>query len=554
MRQGGNQARLMTDLTTDKLHILNAFAQNLINLTSREELIGYVVEDVVAQLGFVDCAIFLYDEERGLLCQEAAFGQKKSMLEAAGGRVEIQLGQGISGAVAQAKKAEIIGDTRRDKRYVLDLVDMRSEIAVPVLFEGTLLGVIDCEHPDVDYYTSDHLEILTTVASMLAARLAQWRVHDSLVKQTAAVEESEAIYRSLFERSDDAMMLMSDNRFILCNKAAARVFNYDGPEEMQQVHPSDVSPEFQPCGSPSFEKAEAMMRAAMEIGYTRFEWMHQRRTGEVFPVEVTLTRVPYKGQMGLYAICRDITEAKGNKMALQRALAQAEQANKAKSSFLANMSHELRTPLNAIIGMSEVMEGEMFGPLGAPRYNEYARDIMKSGHFLLNMINDILDLSAIDAGQRHLKLDRLDFWDLVSDCLSMVRPQAKRRGVKIKTEISTSLITLRGDDRGMRQILINLLSNAVKFNDEGGCVTLAAERQDGGVLIRIIDTGCGIPKDRLETITNRFDRGAVDPRNAVEGTGLGLAIVENLVTLHSGRLTLDSKVGEGTTAGVWLPD
>jgi len=200
------------------------------------------------------------------------------------------------------------------------------------------------------------------------------------------------------------------------------------------------------------------------------------------------------------------------------------------------------------------MEGEMFGPLGAPRYNEYARDIMKSGHFLLNMINDILDLSAIDAGQRHLKLDRLDFWDLVSDCLSMVRPQAKQQGVKIKTEISTSLITLRGDDRGMRQILINLLSNAVKFNEQGGSVTLAAERKDSGVLIKVIDTGCGIPQDRLETITNRFDRGAVDPRNAVEGTGLGLAIVDNLVGLHGGRLTLESNVGEGTTASVWLPD
>lgn len=544
---------LSQDFTEQQLRIINDFARDLIRLSSSDDLIWYVVEEIVGQLGFVDCVIYLYDRKRNLLVQKAAFGAKRSIDGGVSDALELPMGKGITGFVAESLSPVIIQDTREDPRYVLDLRNMRSEITVPIMLEGTLYGVIDSEHPSVGFYNESHLSFLNTIATMLASRLAQWEAMEQLNESTSRLSESEDKYRQLFERSDDAMMLLTENQFELVNPAAARVFRYDSSREMEQVHPSNVSPEFQPCGRTSFEKAEDMMRIAMEVGYNRFEWMHKKKDGEIFPVEVTLTRVPYEGDTALYAICRDITAAKADQEALRFARDKAEQANAAKSSFLANMSHELRTPLNAIIGMSEVMDKKMFGPLGDDRYEIYAGDIFRSGTFLLNMINDILDLSAIDADEMVLEKITMDSAEAVKDCRAMVRAIALKRDIDIKTKIADGADTLWADDRAFRQILINLLSNAVKFSARGSTVDLVVDCDKNSTLLIVSDHGQGIPEHKLQTITKRFDRGGVAPHDAVEGTGLGLSIVESLVKLHDGELYIESEEGAGTTVTVALP-
>lgn len=530
----------------EQLKVLNKFARDLMQLSSAEELIWYVVEEVVGQQGFVDCVIYLHDPDRNTLVQKAAYGEKNSGNQSVQDTIELAMGQGITGHVALSREAEVIQDTRQDARYVQDLRNMRSELAVPILYEDRLFGVIDCEHPDVGYFQQGHLDFLTTVASMLSVRLAQWKAHEQL-------SESEEKYRQLFERSEDAMMILTENRFELCNQGAATMFNYGSPDEMAQAHPSEVSPEFQPCGKTSFEKAEQMIGIALERGYHRFEWMHMKKGGEVFPVEVTLTRVPYQGIAALYAICRDITEAKADQQALRQALSEAEAANKAKSAFLANMSHELRTPLNAIIGMSEIMKDRVFGPIGIPKYEEYAGDIYRSGNFLLQMINDILDLSAIDANEQALVKAHLDICEIVSDCTVMVSAQAKKKEIDIRTDLSHAPVTVWAESRGLRQILINLLSNAVKFGHPRGSVWLQVTSEKAGVCFAVQDDGRGIPADKMKTITRRFDRGQINPTDAIEGTGLGLAIVEQLIAQHDGTLDIASRQGEGTTVTVTLP-
>lgn len=536
----------MLDQPKEQLQILNKFARDLMRLSSVHDLIWYVVEEVVGQQGFVDCVIYLHDQKRNKLVQAAAYGDKKGPDHSITEKIELEMGQGITGFVAQSKKPERIIDTAEDPRYVEDLRNMRSELTVPILYGDHLYGVIDCEHHEVGYFTQDHEDLLTTIASMLAVRIAEWKTHEQLA-------ESEEKYRQLFEQSEDAMMLLTQNKFELCNKGAANMFEYESPEEMQRAHPSEVSPEYQPCGMTSFDKAEKMMRIALDTGYHRFEWMHQKKNGDVFPVEVTLTRVPYEGQIALYAICRDITEAKENQAALKNALMEAEAANRAKSSFLANMSHELRTPLNAVIGMSEIMKDHVFGPLGSPKYDEYASDIYRSGTFLLQLINDILDLSAIDAKERTVHKSHLDVAEIISDCTVMVSSLADKKNIEIHTELDKAPDTVWADSRALRQILINLISNAVKFGYEGGDVWLRASETKDAVSFTVRDNGRGIPEDRLDTITHRFDRGHLSPTDAIEGTGLGLAIVKQFVELHGGTLTVESVLNEGTTVALTLP-
>jgi len=544
---------LTSDFTERQLQIINDFAKDLIRLSSRDDLIWYVVEEVVGQLGFVDCVVYLYDEDRDILVQKAAYGAKRSVDGGVEGAIELPIGKGITGTVAQTQEAIIIEDTTTDPRYVLDLASMQSEITVPIALQGKLYGIIDSEHPEKGFFTQAHLDFLSTIATMLASRIAQWEAIELLEDSTKRLVESEDKYRQLFERSEDAMMLVTENKFELVNAAAARVFKYSSPAEMEQVHPSRVSPEYQPCGMTSFEKAENMMRIAMEQGYNRFEWIHQKKDGSPFPVEVTLTRVPYEGQTALYAICRDITSTKADQEALRQARDTAERANAAKSNFLANMSHELRTPLNAVIGMSEVMKEQVFGPLGNPKYNGYAEDIFRSGTFLLNLINDILDLSAIDADELTLDKQSLVTSDVIEDCMAMVRPQARKRQIKLKHQISEHTQTLFADPRALRQILINLLTNALKFSKPESKVEIIADSTKDESILTVLDSGPGIPVEKLATITNRFDRGLVNPTDAIEGTGLGLSIVKSLVELHGGTLHIDSEENEGTAVSVRLP-
>ena len=230
----------------------------------------------------------------------------------------------------------------------------------------------------------------------------------------------------------------------------------------------------------------------------------------------------------------------------------AETANRSKSEFLANMSHELRTPLNAIIGFSEVMATEMFGPLGHPKYAEYGADIRRSGLFLLDVINDILDMSKIEAGKTDLVFEEFEISAIIEESLRLIAPRALELGVKIKTQCADKIMML-ADRRSVKQVLINLLSNAVKFTPKGGHVNIEADKLRDTIRIRIIDTGIGIPQRDIEKLGRPFEQVENQFTKSKGGSGLGLAISRCLVELHGGKLTIKSKVGEGTAIEVSFP-
>ncbi|WP_373084326.1 sensor histidine kinase [Sneathiella sp.] len=232
----------------------------------------------------------------------------------------------------------------------------------------------------------------------------------------------------------------------------------------------------------------------------------------------------------------------------------AQAANHSKSEFLAIMSHELRTPLNAIIGFSEILEKEMFGPLGKEQYKEYSKDINVSGQHLLSIINDILDLSKAEAGKLTLQEGAVSLADVVNSTLRIIRDHAAERGVRLSFDVPTENYELKGDPRLLAQVFLNLFSNAVKFTHKGGSVRIGFEEQlNGNLQVKITDTGIGIDPENIEKVFAPFVQIESSMSRSYEGTGLGLPLSKNIMELHEGSIKLDSRLGEGTSVIVEFP-
>jgi len=249
-----------------------------------------------------------------------------------------------------------------------------------------------------------------------------------------------------------------------------------------------------------------------------------------------------------------IAEVETAKSMSDEARRRAEDANLAKSRFLASMSHELRTPLNAILGFSEVMANEVLGPMNNPTYRDYAHDVHESGQHLLDLINEILDLSRIEAGRYQLNEEPVTLLSIVEDCCHMMELRARNKDIRIVQDFETALPRLFADERAVRQITLNLLSNAIKFTPSGGEVRVRVGwTAGGGQYVSVKDNGPGIPEEEIPVVLSAFGQGSIAIKSAEQGTGLGLPIVQGLIAMHGGEFELQSKLREGTEAIAIFP-
>ncbi|KQR67934.1 histidine kinase [Rhizobium sp. Leaf384] len=249
-----------------------------------------------------------------------------------------------------------------------------------------------------------------------------------------------------------------------------------------------------------------------------------------------------------------IAELEVAKSMSDEARRRAEEANLAKSRFLASMSHELRTPLNAILGFSEVMFTEVMGPLNNPTYKEYTGDIHRSGKHLLDLINEILDLSRIEAGRYDLNEEAIQLAEITEDCIGMVQLRARTKSITITEQFEQGMPAVWVDEKAMRQVTLNLLSNAVKFTPQGGQISVKVGwTAGGGQYLSIKDNGPGIPEDEIPVVLSAFGQGSIAIKSAEQGTGLGLPIVQAILAKHDGEFILRSKLREGTEVIAILP-
>ena len=289
----------------------------------------------------------------------------------------------------------------------------------------------------------------------------------------------------------------------------------------------------------------------LELFFAEIPAFRERMTQSGRILQIRRRPMPGGGVVSLYS---DVTEVKASEQQLIQAWNQAERANRSKSDFLANMSHELRTPLNAIIGFSEVICGEILGPMKEGRYLEYIKDIHSSGLHLLAIINDVLDMSKIEAGKLQLSSEPVAIEDVIAEAVRMVGERAQSRRIELDLHLPAEGIVLRADERALKQILLNVISNAIKFSHEGGRVDIrAGMRESNRVVIEVEDFGIGMDADEQERALQPFGQAKAVTTRAYGGTGLGLPITKGLVEAHGGQLVLKSAVGRGTLVQIVLP-
>ncbi|HBC09157.1 MAG TPA: hypothetical protein DC046_16480 [Rhodospirillaceae bacterium] len=372
------------------------------------------------------------------------------------------------------------------------------------------------------------------------------------LREGEELRRKDAVLRSVFDNAAVGMVLHAADGSTRerVNDAFCNLVGYsqadllDNPYEAL-THPDDLLR--------SLELRRRLADDEVEVISMEKRYMH--KDGHVVwgSVSSSIIRGDDGEVLNYVSFIQDISARKAAEQSLREATESAIEANRAKSQFLATMSHEFRTPLNAILGFSQLLGNEIFGPLGDKRYKGYADNIRDSGELMLALVNDVLDISTIEAGKRLLIMEPVNLRVVIEDCVGTFATMAEDKAITVEVNIAQDIPTLTADRRAVVQIALNLLSNAIKFTNPNGRVTVSVMQTGNALSFMVKDTGVGIPENALGTVTEPFTRSHSNPHLSQTGTGLGLSIVKSLTEAHGGTLIIDSTPGEGTLVTARFP-
>jgi PAS domain S-box-containing protein len=380
---------------------------------------------------------------------------------------------------------------------------------------------------------------------------AETRMADRMIEKVAKLQVEVEELRSILETATDGVVVIgAEGDIRSMNRSASALFNYDEEETrgkpfvMLFAHESQRAVLDYLNGLSGHGVASVLNDGREVIG--------REATGGFVQLFMTMGRLT--SSSGYCAVIRDITQWKRTEDELRGAKSAAETANAHKTDFLARVSHEIRTPLNAIIGFSDMMAGERFGPIGHPRYVEYANDIGRSGRHVLDIVNDLLDISKIEAGEMDLDFGAISLNEAISEAVALLQPQANSQRVIIRTALSHAVPDVVADLRSIKQIALNILSNSIRFTPSGGQIVVSTSYEtNGSVVLRIRDTGVGMTRSELDQAMKPFRQVSTQSRHWGEGTGLGLPLTKAMVDANRAIFAISSTPNEGTLVEIAFP-
>lgn len=535
------------------LSSLNEFVTSLLDKEDIYSISWEITENIIEKFGFSDCVIYVLNEESGYLEQIAAYGKNKAKSRQILNPIQIQFGSGIVGAAAQSGKVVIIPDIREDPRYIADDEVRLSEISVPIIADGKVIGVIDSEHHELNFFTQEHSKTLATIANLTANRLKNAKAKRRQEKAEGELRASENKLRAVINAAMDAIITINEKGIITeWNPRATEIFGWNTEDVIGSKLTDNIIPDQH---RKSHDKG---MNHYMATGVgpalnQRFEITALHKKGHEFPIELSIIPIIREESRSFTAFARDITLQKESRDKIQKALNREREVGELKSRFVAMTSHEFRTPLTTIKQNVDLINYmlETSDKNAKDKYGKFFDRINSEIGRVTALMNDVLLLGRIESGKVEIHKTSTDLQKLIEETIQKItlgRPEGrsvlfKVIGVNQPVQVDIQL---------MEQIMNNLISNALKYSDKtiDPEIVLSFESLSS-VQIIIIDYGIGIPEKDQKNLFTTFYR-ATNVRN-IPGTGLGLSIVKEFVLMHGGTIDLISDTNKGTAFIVKLP-
>ncbi|MDA0524317.1 ATP-binding protein [Methanococcoides alaskense] len=427
------------------------------------------------------------------------------------------------------------------EKELLEIQDVRSLLVFPIHMNNKLAGFIGLDNVvDIGEWAEEDISLLRMVANIIGASLEHKQAE-------RALKASENKYHTLVEKGNDGIIILQDGLIKFGNQTIASITGFSIEEELEKPFIDFILPEYKEVVQERY-----MKRLNGGEVSTNYEIEIISKEGGRIPVDVSPSAIEYEGRPADMAIIRDITERKKAENAIMHAKLVAETANQSKSEFLANISHELKTPLNSIIGFSDVICNESHGSL-----NEYQRkymsNVLSNGKHLLNIINDILSISKIEAGKMELHMNEFFVSDTINEIKELMEPIASVKNIDMSYGIDIGMPAIKADMIKFKQIVYNLVNNAIKFSYQGGAVKVGGNISDDFMHISVKDHGIGISAKDQENLFYPFFQVESSATRSYGGTGLGLSIVKKFVEIHGGEIWVDSEIGKGSTFTFTMP-